>query len=248
MGQAVVTAINSADDLRLVARIDQVESPGQAPLFTSFATALEDTRPDVIVDFSIADATAHHALAALEAGVSPVIGTTGMSDKQVQAIRVLAATKSLGAFVAPNFAIGAVLMMHMAKLAAPHMDHVEIIELHHHRKVDAPSGTAARTVDLIMDARDGRPACDSATDTFTLEGVRGGVRGGVRVHSVRLPGLVAHQEVIFGGEGQTLTVRHDSTSRTSFMPGVLLAVRRVRHLHKLVVGLEHLLMTSKDEG
>ena len=156
--------------------------------------------------------------------------------------------RASGRSLPPNFAIGAVLMMQMAAMAAPHLDSVEVIELHHDRKRDAPSGTAARTAELIVRARGGQPARDAATEAFTLAGVRGGVRDGVRVHSVRLPGLVAHQEVIFGGEGQTLAIRHDSTSRESFMPGVLLAVRRVRGLRGLVIGLEHLLTSSEGEA
>ena len=248
MGQAVVAAVEGANDLELVARINRVPSPGSAPFFTEFEAALQATSPEVVVDFSVAEAAADHALEALDAGVSPVIGTTGMSDAQVGAIGDRAGATGVGAFLAPNFAIGAVLMMQMAAMAAPHLDSVEVIELHHDRKRDAPSGTAARTAELIVRARGGRPAQDADTEAFTLEGVRGGVRDGVRVHSVRLPGLVAHQEVIFGGEGQTLTIRHDSTSRESFMPGVLLAVRRVRGLSGLVVGLEHLLTSSEGEA
>lgn len=248
MGQTVVSAVNGADDLQLVARVDQVESPGRVPMFASFKAALNATEPEVAVDFSVADAAAMHVLEALDAGVSPVIGTTGMSKKQIQAIRKRADATDLGVFIAPNFAIGAVLMMQMAELAAPHLDSVEIIELHHNRKIDAPSGTATRTAEVIVSARSGSPAVDTSTANFTLEGVRGGVREGVRVHSVRLPGLVAHQEVIFGGEGQTLTIRHDSTSRESFMPGVLLAVRRVRGLKGLVVGLDHLLTAAEGNA
>ncbi len=248
MGQAVVAAVEGADDLELVACIDLAPWPGSAPFFTEFDEAAQATAPDVVVDFSVADAAADHALEALDAGVSPVIGTTGMSDAQVGAIGEHADAAGVGAFLAPNFAIGAVLMMQMAAMAAPHLDSVEVIELHHDRKRDAPSGTAARTAELIVRARGGRPAQDADTESFTLEGVRGGVRDGVRVHSVRLPGLVAHQEVIFGGEGQTLTIRHDSTSRESFMPGVLLAVRRVRELRGLVIGLEHLLTGSEGEA
>ncbi|MCY4114145.1 MAG: 4-hydroxy-tetrahydrodipicolinate reductase [Chloroflexi bacterium] len=248
MGQAVVAAVEGADDLELVARINRVPSPGSAPFFTEFGKAVEAASPEVVVDFSVAEAAADHALEALDAGVSPVIGTTGMSHDQVAAIRERADATGMGAFIAPNFAIGAVLMMQMAAMAAPHLDSVEVIELHHDRKRDAPSGTAARTAELIVRARGGHPAQDAATEAFTLEGVRGGVRGGVRVHSVRLPGLVAHQEVIFGGEGQTLTIRHDSTSRESFMPGVLLAVRQVRGLSGLVIGLEHLLTSSEGEA
>ena len=246
MGRTVTQALNDALDLEFVAGVDVVDASDVSPRFDDLREALAATSPAATVDFSVADAAAANALVALEADVSPVIGTTGMSPEQVERIEQLAAARGVGAFIAPNFAIGAVIMMEMAKLAAPHLDHVEIIELHHDRKIDAPSGTAARTAELIIQARDGRPATDASTERFNLEGVRGGVTDGVRIHSVRLPGFVAHQEVIFGGPGQFLSVRHDSTSRESFMPGVLLAVRRVREQSGLVVGLEHLLFESSD--
>jgi len=218
------------------------------PWFTDVATAVGETRPDVAVDFTVADAAAENALMAIGAGVSPVIGTTGMSPDQIDAIHSAAESEGVGAFIAPNFAIGAVLMMAMAQLAAPHLDHVEVIELHHDQKIDAPSGTAAHTAELIAQARGGKASIDAPTERFTLDGVRGGVNHGVRVHSVRLPGFVAHQEVIFGALGQTLTIRHDSTSRDSFMPGVLMAARRVRDLPGLVIGLEHLLFEESDDA
>ncbi|MBM4436046.1 MAG: 4-hydroxy-tetrahydrodipicolinate reductase [Actinobacteria bacterium] len=244
MGRTVVEAVNAQTDMRVVAGVDPVTAAVVSPWFSDAAAAVQATAPQVAVDFSRADAAAQNALVALDAGVSPVIGTTGMSPAQIEAIAQRARARSVGAVLAPNFAIGAVLMMEMAKLAAPYLDHVEVIELHHDGKIDAPSGTAARTAHLIVEARGGKPAIDATTEKFTLEGVRGGVLGGVRVHSVRLPGFVAHQEVIFGGKGQTLTIRHDSTSRDSFMPGVLLAIRRVRSQSGLVVGLEKLLFGS----
>ena len=240
MGQAVIAAVETAPDMQVVAGVDIVGVDIGPPTFQDTSTAIRATNPDVMVDFSVAGAAAKNALIALEAEVSPIIGTTGMSAHQIQAIEARASESRIGTVIAPNFAIGAVLMMEMARLAAPHLDHVEIIELHHNQKVDAPSGTAARTAELIIDAR-GCAACDAPTETFTLEGVRGGVATGVRIHSVRLPGLVAHQEVIFGGTGQTLTIRHDSTSRESFMPGVLLAIRKTRSLKGLVVGLDRLM-------
>jgi len=247
MGQAVVDAVTADPDMVVVAGVDYGFNDQDIPWFTDISVAIETSRPDVSIDFTVADAAAENALVAIGFGVSPVIGTTGMSDAQVGSIREAAETSSVGAFIAPNFAVGAVLMMEMARLAAPHLDHVELIELHHDQKIDAPSGTAARTVKLIVDARAGRTAIDAPTEKFTLEGVRGGVSGGVRVHSVRLPGFVAHQEVIFGALGQTLTIRHDSTSRESFMPGVLLAARRVRGQVGLIIGLEHLLLDQEIE-
>ena len=211
MGETVCEAVEGADDMELVGRADPSLD---APL----AAALDGA--DVMVDFTTPDAALGNIREALGAGVHAVVGTTGFDLEQVRA----AADGSGGGarcFVAPNFAIGAVLMMQLARQVAPHMPQCEIVELHHERKLDAPSGTAKRTADLIREA---------------------GAEVHEPIHSVRLPGLVAHQEVIFGGEGQTLSIRHDSTDRRSFMPGVLLAVRRVGDLpDRLTVGLEALL-------
>jgi 4-hydroxy-tetrahydrodipicolinate reductase len=211
MGATVCGAVEGAEDMELSGRADP-----------QLGTALEEVLGDaeVVVDFTTPDAAPDNVGACLAAGVHCVVGTTGFD---LDALREVADGAEGGAncFVAPNFAIGAVLMMEAAKLVAPHMPDCEIVELHHERKLDAPSGTAARTADLIREAG-----------------------GDVHepIHSVRLPGLVAHQEVIFGGEGQTLSIRHDSTDRSSFMPGVLLAVRRVPNLaERFTVGLESLL-------
>jgi 4-hydroxy-tetrahydrodipicolinate reductase len=206
MGQAVCSAVEGAEDMALVGRAD-----------LTLDTALEDVLgdADVVVDFTRPDAAIHNARLCLEAGVHCVMGTTGVPFGQLEGVG------SANLFVAPNFAIGAVLMMEASKLAARHMPECEIVELHHDQKLDAPSGTAARTAELIREAG-----------------------GNVHepIHSVRLPGLVAHQEVIFGGLGQTLSIRHDSIARESFMPGVLLAVRKVGTLTESpVIGLEKLL-------
>jgi 4-hydroxy-tetrahydrodipicolinate reductase len=210
MGATVCSAVEGADDMQLVARADPA-------LGVSLADALRE-RPEVIVDFTIPTTVVDNARQAVEAGVHVVIGTTGFPLSELDAVS--GPDRRANIFVAPNFAIGAVLMMQFAVQAAKHMAKAEIIELHHDRKVDAPSGTAARTAALMAEA--------------------GGHE--VPVHSVRLPGLVAHQEVILGDVGQTLTIRHDSIDRESFMPGVLLAVRNVGTLAQSpVVGLEHLL-------
>jgi 4-hydroxy-tetrahydrodipicolinate reductase len=210
MGATVCAAVERADDMLLVARADPA-------LDLSTAAAL-NARPDVLVDFTIPSTALANAHEAVAAGVHVVIGTTGFDVAGLDDLRGAAAN----VFVAPNFAIGAVLMMQFAVQAARHMARAEIIELHHDRKVDKPSGTAARTAKLMRAA--------------------GGEHYQVPVHSVRLPGLVAHQEVILGDVGQTLTIRHDSIDRESFMPGVLLAVRRVGALTESpVVGLENLL-------
>ncbi|HYI98582.1 MAG TPA: dihydrodipicolinate reductase C-terminal domain-containing protein [Thermoleophilaceae bacterium] len=206
MGETVCRAVEAADDMKLTGRADPA-------LDTELADVLEAA--DVVVDFTRPDTALDNARACLEAGVHCVMGTTGADFAQLEGVG------SANLFVAPNFAIGAVLMMEAAKLAAAHMPECEIVELHHDRKLDAPSGTATRTAELI-------------------EAAGGNVHR--PIHSLRLPGLVAHQEVVFGGLGQTLTIRHDSISRESFMPGVLLAVRRVGSLdHSPAFGLEQLL-------
>ncbi len=206
MGETVCEAVDGAEDMALVGRADPT-------LEDSLADVLGDA--DVVVDFSVPETALENARTCLEGGVHCVMGTTGADFSELEGVG------SANLFVAPNFAIGAVLMMEAAKLAAAHMPDCEIVELHHDRKLDAPSGTAKRTADLITEA---------------------GGKVHEPIHSVRLPGLVAHQEVIFGGEGQTLTIRHDSIARESFMPGVLLAVRNVGSLeHSPTIGLEHLL-------
>jgi 4-hydroxy-tetrahydrodipicolinate reductase len=208
MGETVCRAVEAAPDMELVARADPA-------LGTSLADALAQ-RPDVLVDFTVPTTAVANAKLALAAGVHSVIGTTGFDPGQLRGLT------GANVFIAPNFAIGAVLMMEFAAKAAQHMARAEIIELHHDRKIDKPSGTAARTAALMTTAAG--PGYD------------------VPIHSVRLPGLVAHHEVILGDVGQTLTIRHDSIDRESFMPGVLLAVRKVGSLtDSPVVGLEHLL-------
>jgi 4-hydroxy-tetrahydrodipicolinate reductase len=211
MGETVCDAVEGADDMELVGRADP-------ELETAVTTFLSEV--DVMVDFTIPDAAPDNVLAAIEAGVHAVVGSTGFDLEKLRAA-VEDSESRANCFVAPNFAIGAVLMMEVSKEIAAHMPEVEIIELHSAQKVDAPSGTAKRTAELIREAG-----------------------GNVHepIHSIRLPGLVAHQEVTFGGEGQTLSIRHDSMDRSSFMPGVLLAVRRVSELpERFVVGLENLL-------
>jgi 4-hydroxy-tetrahydrodipicolinate reductase len=215
MGETVCEAVDGADDLELVARADPA-------LDLSLTQALADSRPDVLVDFTIPSTAVANAHEAVAAGVHVVIGTTGFAPDALDDLRGAGAN----VFIAPNFAIGAVLMMQFAATAATHMHSAEIIELHHAAKLDRPSGTAARTAALMRAA----------------VAEHGGDDREIPIHSVRLPGLVAHQEVILGDVGQTLTIRHDSIDRVSFMPGVLLAVRRVGSLPQSpLFGLEHLL-------
>ena len=214
MGQAVVGAVSREADMRVAMAVDPVLEgrPGAHP---DLASALAAGTPDVMVDFTVPTTVFANATTALSAGVHVVIGTTGLTDEQVAELRALAEGGSANALIAPNFAVGAVLMMRFAAEASRHMAKAEIIELHHDRKLDAPSGTALRTAGLM----EGEPV----------------------IHSVRLPGLVAHQEVILGGHDETLTIRHDSLSRESFMPGVVLAVRAVGGRPGLTMGLEPVL-------
>jgi len=172
--------------------------------------------------------------------VRPVVGTTGFSDEVIAELSQIAKEKEIGAIIAPNFALGAVLMMKFSQMAAKFFQDVEIIEQHHDQKLDAPSGTALKTAKMITELREKKEQ-GHPEEKETLEGVRGGSIEGIRIHSVRLPGLVAHQQVLFGGEGQTLTIRHDSINRASFMPGIKLAVETVMKLDMLVYGLENII-------
>ena len=233
MGTAVCGAVAAADDLELVAQLDVGDD----------VAALGGADVDVAVDFTTPDAVMGNLAHCIDAGIDTVVGTTGFTDERLDELRArLSGRPGLGCVVAANFGIGAVLMMRFAELAAPWFESVEIVELHHPDKADAPSGTAARTAELIGRARDAAslPPLPDATTT-ALPGARGAEVAGVPVHSVRLRGLIAHQEVLFGQVGETLTLRHDSLDRAAFMPGVLLAVREVGSRPGLTVGLEHLL-------
>lgn len=214
MGQAVVGAVGREAGMRVAMSVDPALPAGDAT-FADLGSALAAGTPDVMVDFTIPDTVFANARQALSAGVHVVIGTTGLGDAQVRELRELAEGGRANCLIAPNFAVGAVLLMRFAAEASRHMPKAEIIELHHDRKLDAPSGTALRTAALMQ----GDPV----------------------IHSVRLPGLVAHQEVILGGHDETLTIRHDSLSRESFMPGVVLAVRAVASRPGLTMGLEPVL-------
>lgn len=252
MGRQVCRAVWEQEDMMLVGAVDVANVgenisalagiPAAGPAISSdLAQVIRDTGPRVMVDFTQSEVAADNAKVAVAAGVSPVIGTTGLTNRQLDELHVLCEEKQVGALVAPNFAIGAVLMMQFSRAAARFFPSVEIIELHHDQKRDAPSGTALKTAELIQQERETRSAPEPEMER--LAGVRGGDYQGIKVHSVRLPGLVAHQEVIFGGQGETLTIRHDSLSRDSFMPGVLLGIRRVGDFQGLVYGLERLIET-----
>jgi 4-hydroxy-tetrahydrodipicolinate reductase len=219
--------------------LDLPDSPGRVPISPDVVALLDRAKPDVVIDFTNAAWTPQVAGPALERGVRLVIGTTGLPDEWLDELARRCRERGVGAVVAPNFAIGAVLMIHLAKIAGRFFDAAEIIELHHDRKVDAPSGTALTTAREILAAR-GHPFERNVPEKETLPATRAAAIDGITVHSVRLPGLVAHQEVIFGGLGQTLSIRHDTTGRDSFIPGVLLAAREVLERKELVRGLEPL--------
>ena len=250
MGQAVLKAVQEADGLELVGAVDikggedtgsLVGLPANGILVeTDLEALLARKKPEVMVDFTRPDVVFGNVMTALAHKTSPVVGTTGLSDEQKAEIAKAAEENDTPAFIAPNFAIGAVLLMVMSRQAAKYMPDVEIIELHHDKKLDAPSGTAIQTAAMIAEVRKAHK--QGNPDEFEkLEGARGADYEGMHIHSVRLPGYVAHQEVIFGGLGQTLTIRHDSMNRESFMPGVVLAAKKVRSLKGLTVGLDKLL-------
>jgi 4-hydroxy-tetrahydrodipicolinate reductase len=227
MGQEVVQAVREAEDLSLVAAVD-IGVP---------ATALGQAGAEVVVDFTTPDAVMRTLRTCISEGIHCVVGTTGFDEARLEQVREWCASQpQVGVLVAPNFSIGAVLAIRMAVLAAPYFPTVEVIELHHPDKLDAPSGTAMRTAQQIAAARGPSPAPDATS--HELPGARGAVVDGVHVHAVRLSGLVAHQEVILGGQGETLTIRHDSMDRASFMPGVLLGVRQVAAHPGLTLGLD----------
>ena len=233
MGAETVKAISAATDLQLVAQIDLGDS-----LETLTASGAQ-----VVVDFTHPDAVMKNLEFAINNGIHVVVGTTGFDDAKLNLVKSwLEKNPKVGAVIAPNFGLGAVLMMQFAAKAARYFESVEIVELHHPDKADAPSGTASRTADLITQARKSasRPAMPDKTSSG-LEGARGAKVGDVPVHSVRLRGLVAHQEVLLGDQGETLSIRHDSIDRSGFMPGVLLAVREVVKTPGLTFGLEHLM-------
>ncbi|TCB96223.1 4-hydroxy-tetrahydrodipicolinate reductase [Micromonospora zingiberis] len=233
MGAEVCRAVDGATDMKLVAAVDQGDA----------LAAVADAGAEVVVDFTTPDVVMDNLRWCVEQGIHAVVGTTGFTEQRLDQVRDwLAGKPGLGAVIAPNFGIGAVLMMQFAARAARHFESVEIIEQHHPRKLDAPSGTASHTARLIAAARAEAglgPVPDATTDE--VAGARGADIDGVRVHAVRATGLVAHQEVLFGTTGETLTIRHDSYDRVSFMPGVLVAVRAVRDRPGLTLGLDPLL-------
>jgi 4-hydroxy-tetrahydrodipicolinate reductase len=250
MGREMTKGLLQAGDIEVVGAVDRVAvgtdigtlnglQPHGVPINDDLAAVIKTTRPQVMVDFTVAAAALANARLAVEQGVSPVIGTTGISLEQLDELHQLCEARQVGAVVAPNFSLGAVLMMHFARQAARYFPRAEIIEMHHEQKIDAPSGTALKTAELM--AEEIETALTPPAAEEKVAGARGATYRGLAVHSIRLPGAVAHQEVIFGGQGQLLTIRHDTISREAFLPGLLLAVRRVLHLKGVVYGLENLL-------
>ncbi len=251
MGKEVVRAVLAQEDMELCGAVDLNEVGkdvgeicGLGCLGVNVTSDLDYTlkrvQPQVVVDFTTPFVVMKNIETTMDNGVNLVVGTTGITNVDLEKVRLKAAEKGVQAVIAPNFALGAVMMMNFARQAARYFNNVEIIELHHDKKVDAPSGTALKTAEMILEQRE-TPPKSTVQELEKVPGVRGGEMGGINIHSVRLPGLIAHQEVIFGGVGQTLTIRHDSLNRTSFMPGVILAIRKLSSINGVVYGLENLL-------
>lgn len=242
MGREVLKAVSNAADMELVGGIDPSnQSIEGVTIYNTLEQGVAVVRPDVVVDFTSPDAVNGNLDFCFRNRLPIIVGTTGLSEKEIIGWDEKARTNGWPVMIIPNFAIGAVLMMEFAREAAKYFDGAEIIEYHHEQKVDAPSGTAIKTAEMIRQAKEMENRAVSSVEK--VPGARGGAIGAVQIHSVRLPGFVAHQEVIFGLPGQNLTIRHDSTHRESFMPGVLLAIRNISSTKGLVYGLEHILFS-----
>ena len=236
MGQAVTKAVEDAEDMSLVARIDV--NNGQ---FATIKDAKDSVDIDILVDFTQPQSVYENALYCLSNGINIVVGTTGLTDAQIQELSMLSKSTNTGCLIAPNFSTGAVLMMKFAQMAAKYFDNAEIIELHHNQKKDAPSGTAVKTAAMMAEVNENF-ASNNCAETETIKGARGANSyNNIHIHSVRMPGFMASQEVIFGSNGQTLKIRHDSTDRECYMPGVLLAIRYVSENKSFVYGLDNIL-------
>ncbi len=246
MGQEIINGLSRESDIQVVGAVDikvgrdSISLPDNStiPFSSNLEAILTSTHPDVVVDFSLANATLPAVRTATAKGVNVVVGTTGLTATDVEEIKKSAESCKVGVVVAPNFALGAVLMMHLAKIVAKYMDYAEVIELHHHLKADAPSGTALLTAKSIAESR-GKPFSRAEGQGSAIS--RGQELDGVSIHSVRLPGLMAHQEVLFGTAGQTLSIRHDTINRECYLPGIVIAVKEVSKYTGLVYGLDTLL-------
>ncbi|WP_342512199.1 4-hydroxy-tetrahydrodipicolinate reductase [Sporosarcina sp. FSL K6-1522] len=252
MGSTALQAITGAPDMEVVAALDYkyegmyyhdsavTEEPVGIPFYTSLADLAADTQPDILLDVTDPDAVFHNVKEAIALGIHPVVGTSGLTQDHLAILSELSVAARLGGIIAPNFSIGAVLMMKFSAMAARYLGDVEILEMHHDRKLDAPSGTAVKTADMIKEVREphvqGHPE-----EQEHQAGARGADVEGMKIHSIRLPGLLAHQQVLLGGEGELLTIRHDSFDRNCFMPGILMAIREVREQEHLIYGLENII-------
>ena len=253
VGQVIINALSRESEIQVVGAVEQQvvedhlslpDNAGSVPFSSNLEYILSSCRPDVLVDFTVAQATMPAVRIATKHGVNLVIGTTGLTADELSEIGQLARDHKVGAVVAPNFALGAVLMIHLAKVAAKYLDYAEIIELHHNLKVDSPSGTALSTAKAMAAAR-GKPFKRPPPEQKETPVSRGEQVEGVTIHSVRLPGLMAHQEVLLGGPGQTLSIRHDTINRECYVPGVIIAIKEVVKRQGLVYGLDTLLGLSE---
>ena len=236
MGQEVIKAVQNTDNMSVVARIDI--NNGE---FATIKDAKNSVNIDILVDFTQPKSIYENALYCLNNNINIVIGTTGLNDSQIEELKKLSEQKDVGCLIAPNFSTGAVLMMKFAQMAAKYFNNAEIIELHHNQKKDAPSGTAVKTAAMMAEANENF-ALGNCEETETIEGVRGANSyNNIHIHSVRMPGFMASQEVVFGADGQTLKIRHDSTDRKCYMPGVILAIKYVSEHKSFVYGLDNIL-------
>ncbi|MCG3418864.1 4-hydroxy-tetrahydrodipicolinate reductase [Oceanobacillus jordanicus] len=251
MGSEAIKLVQSQEDMRLVACIDRknngkkladiAELPNlDVPIYEDAVECFSEIDADILIELTIPEQGYKHTKAAMEHGIRPVVGTTGFTEEQIDELSWLASERKIGCIIAPNFAIGAVLMMKFSQMAAQYFPDVDIIEKHHDNKLDAPSGTAVKTAEMIKESREYKKQ-GHADEKETYPGARGADYDGMRIHSVRLPGLVAHQEVIFGSPGQTLTIKHDSINRASFMEGIKLATDKVMEIQEVIYGLENVL-------
>ncbi len=246
MGKEVVKAVCNSKDLKLVCAIDTnmidtMVCP-DVRVNGNLKSAIELYKPDIMVDFTQPKFVYEHAITCIENGVKPVIGTTGLSDEQIEALKELTLNKGLGCLIAPNFSTGAVLMMKFAQMASKYFENAEIIELHHNQKKDAPSGTAVKTALMMSQARSDSFETGNCEEVETIKCARGAKSySDIRIHSVRMPGYIASQEVIFGASGQILKIRHDSMDRQCYMAGVLLAIKYIAEHNEFIYGLEHIM-------
>ncbi len=252
MGKEVINAVTNAEDMSLVGAVDIIntgEDIGRIALgqengikiSNDLKSSILTIKPDIVVDFTQPNSAFANARAILEAGARPVIGTTGLKDKEIEELKELSEKMNLSGMIAPNFTTGAVLMMMFAQMAAKYFDNAEIIEYHHNQKKDAPSGTAVKTAQLMSEVNPDL-AKNNVPETETISGARGGVaNANIHIHSVRMPGYMASQEVLFGSTGQILSIKHDSVDRKCYMPGVLMAIRYVMDNQKFVYGLDNIL-------